>query len=111
VRTIAFAIPYVPGCRPCPRPGACRETHGLARQGHALADRLCAQCHAIGRSGFSPHAGAPPFRALGDRVDLDSFKDQLRDNFSSGHSDMPTFHFSRNDARALIAYLRSIQGP
>ena len=32
------------------------------RQGHALAERMCASCHAIDKSGSSPHAGAPPFR-------------------------------------------------
>lgn len=87
------------------------ETTALARQGRALADRLCAQCHAVGRRGSSPHAGAPPFRTLSDRLDVDSFKNQLRNQFSSGHPDMPTFRFSRADARALTAYLRTIQGP
>ncbi|MBV1699673.1 MAG: cytochrome c [Hyphomicrobiales bacterium] len=82
-----------------------------ARQGLVLAERLCAHCHAVGRSGSSPHAGAPPFRTLGQRVDLDAFKHQLLDHFSSGHPDMPTFRFSRDDAHALVAYLRSIQGP
>jgi mono/diheme cytochrome c family protein len=86
------------------------EMTALARQGRALAVRLCAQCHAVDRSGSSPHPGAPAFRALGERVDLDTFKDQLRNQFSSGHPDMPTFRFSRADARALTAYLRAIQG-
>ena len=86
------------------------ELTGLARQGRAVADRLCAQCHAVGLSGLSPHTGAPPFRTLGNRVNLNTLKDQLRDNFFSGHPDMPTFRFSRTDARALTAYLLSIQG-
>jgi hypothetical protein len=34
---------------------------------------------------------------------------QLREGLISGHPDMPTFRFSREDARALTAYLRSIQ--
>jgi hypothetical protein len=32
-----------------------------------------------------PACGAPPFRLLGNTVDLDTFQSQLRDHFSSGH--------------------------
>jgi cytochrome c len=111
MRTIAVAIGLCTALSAAYAQEPSEKLTGLARQGRALADRLCAQCHAVGRSGLSPHAGAPPFRRLGDRVDLDTFQDQLRGHFSSGHPDMPTFHFTRNDARALTAYLRSIQGP
>jgi len=83
----------------------------LERHGRALAERMCSRCHAIGRSGSSPHSPAPPFRALENRVDLDSFTARLRDGLISGHPDMPMFRFTREDARALTAYLRAIQGP
>jgi cytochrome c len=81
----------------------------LVRQGMALAERMCAPCHAIGKTGASPHPPAPAFRELGDRVDLDDFAHRLRQGLTSGHPDMPTFRFTREDARALTAYLRSIQ--
>ena len=87
------------------------EPGALAHHGRVLAEKMCGQCHALGASGASPHIGAPPFRALSDRVDLDTFASRLRDGLTSGHPDMPTFRFSREDARALNAYLRSIQGP
>jgi mono/diheme cytochrome c family protein len=80
------------------------------RDGLALAERMCAPCHAIGKSGSSPHSAAPAFRELDRRVDLDAFTRQLREGLVSGHPDMLTFRFSREDARALIAYLRFIQG-
>jgi cytochrome c len=83
----------------------------LERQGMALAERMCSACHAIGKTGASPHAPAPAFRNLGDRVDLDDFARRLREGLASGHPDMPTFRFTREDARALTAYLRSIQAP
>jgi cytochrome c len=85
--------------------------NSLEQQGRALAERMCAQCHAIGRSGKSPHAGAPLFRELGRRVDLDTFVDRLREGLMSDHPDMPTFHFDGENARAFRLYLRSIQGP
>jgi len=87
------------------------EPNGPKGQGRALAERLCARCHAVGANGASPHLGAPPFRELSRRVDLDTFTDRLREGLVSGHPDMPTFRFSRADARALTAYLRSIQSP
>jgi len=83
----------------------------LEQRGRALAERMCSQCHAIGKSGQSPHIGAPTFRALDRRVDLDSFMERLREGLMVGHPDMPTFRFTREDARAFLLYLRSIQAP
>jgi cytochrome c len=80
-------------------------------RGRLLAEEICAGCHAIGRADQSPHAGAPPFRTLDRRLDLDAFAERLRNGLTSGHPDMPTFRFTRQDARALVAYLRFIQSP
>ena len=79
------------------------------KHGRLLVQKLCGQCHATGRSGESPHAGAPEFRRLGDLIDLDELPARLRQGLSSGHPDMPTFKFKPRDARAVLAYLRSIQ--
>jgi mono/diheme cytochrome c family protein len=96
-------------------PGICGAEQGepspLEQRGRALAETMCSQCHAIGARGQSPHVGAPAFRALDRRVDLDSFIDRLREGLMSGHPDMPTFRFTREDARAFVLYLRSIQTP
>jgi cytochrome c len=83
----------------------------LERRGRVLSTRLCAQCHAIGKTDASQRVGAPPFRHLDQRVNLDTFASRLRQGLMSGHHDMPEFRFTREDARAMIAYLRSIQGP
>jgi mono/diheme cytochrome c family protein len=87
------------------------EPSALERHGQALAETMCSQCHAVGKSGQSPHAGAPPFRALDRRVDIDTFFDRLREGLMVGHPDMPTFRFKREDARGFVLYLRSIQAP
>jgi hypothetical protein len=47
---------------------------------------------------------------LDKRLDLDAFMERLQRGLMSGHPDMSTFRFTHNDARVLIAYLRSIQG-
>ena len=80
-------------------------------RGEALASKMCAQCHAIRGDDESPRAEAPEFPRLEQWVDLDMFMDRLRQGLTSGHPDMPTFRFTRDDARALVAYLRSIQAP
>jgi cytochrome c len=87
------------------------EPSPLEQRGQALAETMCSQCHAIGRTGRSPHAGAPPFRALDRRLDLDSFVERSREGLMVGHPDMPTFRFTREDGRAFVLYLRSIQAP
>ena len=71
---------------------------------------MCARCHAVGKAGRSPHPDAPPFRTLGDDKLYDNdFAKRLQDGLSTIHPDMPTFHFSREDAEAAVDYLRSIQ--
>lgn len=87
------------------------EPSPLEQRGQALAETMCSQCHAIGRAGRSRHAGAPPFRALDRRLDLNSFMERLREGLMVGHPDMPTFRFTREDGRAFVLYLRSIQAP
>jgi cytochrome c len=81
----------------------------LVEQGKLLAMTLCAECHAVSTTDASPRGQAPAFRALDRRVNLDTFFQRLREGVTSNHPDMPTSRFSREDARAFIAYLRSIQ--
>jgi mono/diheme cytochrome c family protein len=88
-----------------------RAQPDMAKRGRVLMSGLCGACHAIGTTGASRHAGAPAFRELGDRIELDTFSDRLRDGLQSTHADMPSFRFSRDDARAVIAYLRALQSP
>lgn len=79
------------------------------RYGRALVQEFCSHCHAVGARGASPHAGAPPFRTLGRSFDLDQLPRLLERGIASGHPDMPEFKFSEDDARAVRAYLRTIQ--
>ena len=80
-----------------------------AETGRALLQEFCASCHAIGKTGDSPHKGAPPFRTLARSYDLDQFPRQLQRGLVSGHPDMPDVKFNEEDARAAGVYLRSIQ--
>jgi cytochrome c len=78
-------------------------------RGKALLTEMCSSCHAVGTSGASPNPAAPAFRIISRRMELNDLYERLREGLSSGHRDMPTFRFSREDARAVRAYLRTIE--
>jgi mono/diheme cytochrome c family protein len=80
-----------------------------ADRGRALVREFCSSCHAVEKTGRSPREGAPPFRTLGRSYDLDRFPRMLERGIVSGHPAMPEFKFKPRDARAVGAYLRSIQ--
>ena len=82
------------------------------QHGKALLEKMCAQCHAVGKTGRSPNADAPPFRTFGDDKLYDNdFARRLQDGLTTIHPGMPTFRFGRDDAEAAVNYLRSIQVP
>ena len=89
--------------------GSAAQAQDPARHGRALLKEFCARCHAIGKTGKSPMRGALPFRTLGHSFDLDHFSRLLERGMSSSHPAMPEFKFSEDDARAVRAYLQSIQ--
>jgi mono/diheme cytochrome c family protein len=91
--------------------GEAAEADAVKERGRALTVRMCAECHAIDKTGESPHRAAPAFRDLDRRLDLDGLMERLRRGLMSGHQDMPMFRFSREEARAVATYLRSIQAP
>jgi cytochrome c len=82
---------------------------GRVARGKALLTEMCASCHAVGTRGASPNPAAPAFRIISRRMELNELYERLRDGLSSGHRDMPTFRFTREDARAVRAYLRTIE--
>ena len=79
------------------------------KRGQELLQRDCSRCHAIGRTGDSPHQGAPAFRTLSQRYPINSLEEALAEGIMSGHPDMPEFSFDADDVGAIIAYLKSIQ--
>jgi mono/diheme cytochrome c family protein len=92
-----------------PPSASCAET--AQERGAALARGLCRPCHAIGTNGDSPHPAAPRFRTLDAHTDLSRLAQRIREGLLTGHEDMPMFRFNRADADAMVAYIRSIQGP
>jgi len=75
-------------------------------RGRTLAEARCTPCHAIGLSGTSPLAAAPPFRSLR----LDRPLEDLTEVFSKAHEKMPQFQeLDGSQVADLAMYLRSLQ--
>jgi cytochrome c len=90
-------------------PTLAAKTGTPARRGEALLIANCAPCHAIGRSGVSPHPQAPPFRTLSRKFKVEGLAEALAEGISTGHPDMPEFVFEADEVGAIIEYLKSIQ--
>ena len=77
-------------------------------RGEAIAQRLCARCHAIGRTGESPAGRAPAFRDLSKRYPIEHLAEALAEGIVTGHSGMPQFTFEPREIEALLSYLHSL---
>jgi cytochrome c len=82
---------------------------GLADKGKVLVEENCSRCHAVGLTGVSPKAEAPPLRTLSSNYPIEDLAESLAEGIVSGHPEMPIFVFKPHDVDAIIAYLESIQ--
>jgi mono/diheme cytochrome c family protein len=90
-------------------PAAAQDNAAVLRRGEALLAKSCARCHAIGRTGASPHPQAPLFRTLSRNYPIAGLAEALAEGLFVGHPDMPEFVFEADEVGAIIAYLESIQ--
>jgi mono/diheme cytochrome c family protein len=86
-----------------------QDAGSIEKLGETLLASRCARCHAIGRTGTSPHPDAPLFRARSRRYAIEGLAEALAEGLSVGHADMPEFVFDSDEVGAILAYLRSIQ--
>ena len=77
--------------------------------GQKLVEANCSRCHAIGQTGESPLAKAPPFREVVTRYPPDSLGEALVEGIVTGHNEMPEFVFEPDEAMEIIAYLNSLK--
>jgi mono/diheme cytochrome c family protein len=80
-----------------------------AARGQDLLERNCSRCHAVQRTGASPHADAPPLRTLARKYPIEGLSEALAEGLSVGHPDMPEFAFAPDEVGAILDYLKSIQ--
>ena len=77
--------------------------------GQKLVEANCSRCHAIGQTGDSPLAKAPPFREVVKRYPPSSLGEALVEGIVTGHNEMPEFVFESDQAMEIIAYLDSLK--
>ena len=85
---------------------------GSVALGRMVAEAYCSPCHAVGPTGRSPHAPAPPFRTLHQKYNVETFAEKFANGIIVGHPGprrMPQLQLSPADMDDLIAYLKSLE--
>jgi len=77
-------------------------------KGRALAENLCQTCHAIGTTGESANAEAPPLREIAGRYSVWSLQEALAEGILVGHPDMPEFTLDPDEINALLGYMDTL---
>ena len=87
---------------------ACAQTPADPQKGAALANSVCAQCHAV-RDGQlrSPDPMAPSFSSVAKTPGMTDRA--LRVWLQSSHPTMPNFILSGDEKNNVIAYILSLQ--
>jgi cytochrome c len=90
-------------------PSFAQDKAAILKRGEELLTKNCSRCHAVGRTGASPHAEAPPFRTLSQKYPIAGLAEALAEGLFVGHPDMPEFTFEADEVGAILDYLESIQ--
>lgn len=86
------------------------ESARLIAQGKELAQKNCAWCHAIGKTGASPNPRAPAWRDLHRKHPIQALRDPLTRGIGRPHDEMPQFKLSDDEVDTIVAYINSL-GP
>jgi mono/diheme cytochrome c family protein len=88
-------------------PAQAQET-GQAGRGLALAQRLCAECHAIEKQyARSPNANAPRFQAVASTPGMTAMA--LSAALNTSHHSMPNILLAADEQADIIAYILSLK--
>jgi mono/diheme cytochrome c family protein len=88
-------------------PGEAQET-GQAGRGLGLAQRLCAECHAIEKQyARSPNAHAPRFQAVASTPGMTAMA--LSAALNTSHHSMPNILLAADEQADIIAYILSLK--
>lgn len=79
--------------------------------GEALAEKLCARCHAIKAGDRSRHGLAPAFAAIANRYSVWGLQEALAEGIVVGHADMPKFVLSPSEINDLLAFMDTFTRP
>ena len=81
---------------------------GQSSRGLALAQRLCAECHAVQKeSSRSPNANAPRFQAIASIPGMTATA--LSAALNTSHRVMPNIMLAADEQADIIAYILSLE--
>ncbi len=111
MKTSPLIVAIMAGAMLATGTASARQAPGPQARGKAVAEKLCAPCHATGRSGASAARNAPPLRSLGARYPLESLEEAFAEGIMVTHKgqDMPPFELQPRTISDLIAFLKSVQ--
>jgi mono/diheme cytochrome c family protein len=102
-----FVFPLVLGLLAAATGGLQAQEAGDARQGRALAQAVCADCHAIGKGRPSPNANAPTFEAIASLRGMSARAIVVA--LQTSHRTMPNLMLADDEMRNVIAYILSLR--
>lgn len=80
----------------------------LIARGKALAQKNCAWCHAVDKTGESPNPRAPRWRELAGHHPVMALREPLSRGIARPHDEMPKFELSDAEVDTIIAYINSL---
>ena len=84
------------------------QAPGDPQKGSALAQRFCAECHAVGkRDVSSPNSEAPSFTAVASTPGMTAMA--LNVFFQTPHRTMPNLILESDQKNDIIAYIMSLK--
>lgn len=83
------------------------QTTGDVERGHSIADRLCAECHAVKASETSPRLESPPFEKIAAMPGMTELA--IKVWLQTPHQTMPNLMLPANDRDDLAAYITSLK--
>lgn len=89
-----------------------RAEPGDATRGRVMAEENCSSCHAVGSTGASPYAPAPPFRTLHEKYDVEGLAEAFAEGILVGHKgeqQMPEFVMTPDQIDDMLAYLKTLE--
>ncbi len=75
-----------------------------AQPGRAIAERVCARCHALDDRETSPHPAAPPFPRLARRLPAERLLPLLEEGIRAVHPDMPEIRLAPSEIDPFLAF-------
>ena len=116
-RTVIAAL--ILACAGCAAPQAVESvpepvggpatTPHAAERGMAMAAAKCGGCHAVGPTGDSPLAAAPPLRDIANLYPPTQLQEAFAEGVVTGHAAMPEFEFQPDEINDLIAWLETLR--